>query len=587
VKFTVHLRETGNEMIYRFGEFAVDTLRAEVRLAGKMVPLRRQSFDVLVHLLQRPHRIVSKDELLDAVWGNKVVTDGALKHCLMEIRAAIGDRERKVVRTVARRGYILEASVAKHSVAADDRISILVVPITDQSVDVNGDYIADGLTEEIITELSKVPSLRVIARASAMRLKGAGDAVQDIAKKIGVDFILDGSVRKWDNKLRVTLQLSRLGSDAARWSEHYNGTLGDLFEIQDEIASSVAEELAVRLGTVDRTDDEDPRAIEPYLRARYETLKFSRDGLQQAERHLLNGLDLVGPNARLLSALGHAYAKYSELGLDSTGEFIAKAAECAEQIFKLDPHSSSGSLLRGMVRFFSGDLRAARAHLERSLESNPTDPDALVILGYLCALSGQNDRASQLFDTALDLDPLTPLNHCMPGFVAIMEGRYADAVPHYKRFLELDPKNPFAMWAWSYVLLRNGKVDKASEAVHELNTEHAGSILAQLGAALFHGVCGERETARAAVTDELRAAARNTELLSRELTHCLALAGETKEALSWLENTVRIGTINFPFWSKHDEWVNSIRGNIRFDAIMRDVEREWLSVTSINRFRNG
>ena len=585
MKFRVHLCETENEMIYRFGEFAVDTLRAEVRLAGKTVPLRRQSFDVLVHLLQRPHRIVSKDELLDAVWGNKVVTDGALKHCLMEIRVAIGDRERKVVRTVARRGYILEALVTKQSVAADDGVSILVVPITDQSVDVNGDYIADGLTEEIITELSKVRSLRVIARASAMRLKGAGDAVQDIAKKLGVDFILDGSVRKWGDKLRVILQLSRLGSDAAQWSEHYNGTLGDLFEIQDEIARSVAEELAIRLGAPEQTDDdelEDPRAIEPYLRARYETLKFSRDGLQQAERHLINGLDLVGPNARLLSALGHAYAKYSELGLDPTGEFIAKAAECSEKIFELDPHSSSGYLLLGMVRFFSGDLRAARAQLERSLDSNPTDPDALATLGYLCALSGQNERASQLFDAVLDLDPLTPLNHCMPGFVAIMEGRYADALPRYRRFLELDPKNPFAMWTWSYVLLRNGKVDEASEAVHELNTEHAGSVLAQLGAALFHGVCGETEAAKAAVTDELRAAARNTELLSRELTHCLALAGETEEALSWLENTVRIGNINYPFWSQHNEWVNSIRGNSRFDAIMGDVEREWLSVTSIN-----
>jgi DNA-binding winged helix-turn-helix (wHTH) protein len=175
-------------MIYRFGELAVDTLRAEVRLAGKAVRLRRQSFDVLVHLLQRSHRIVSKDELLNAVWGNKVVTDGSLKHCLMEIRAAIGDREHEVIRTVARRGYILEATVTKESVAADSKMSILVVPINDQSGD--GEYIADGLTEEIITELSKVQSLRVIARASAMRLKGVGNGLQDIARRLGVEFFI-------------------------------------------------------------------------------------------------------------------------------------------------------------------------------------------------------------------------------------------------------------------------------------------------------------------------------------------------------------------------------------------------------------
>jgi TolB-like protein/Flp pilus assembly protein TadD len=570
-------------MIYRFGELAVDTLRAEVRLAGKAVRLRRQSFDVLVHLLQRSHRIVSKDELLDAVWGNKVVTDGSLKHCLMEIRAAIGDREHKVIRTVARRGYILETPVTKESVAADSKMSILVVPINDQSVGGDGEYIADGLTEEIITELSKVQSLRVIARASAMRLKGVGNGLQDIARRLGVDLILDGSVRKWGDKLRVILQLSHLDSDDARWSERFNGTLGDLFEIQAEIARSVAEELAIHLGAPEPTNDdelEDPRAVESYLRARYETLKFSKDGLQQAERHLINGLDLVGPNARLLGALGHAYAKYSELGLDLSGEFIVKAAECAKKIFELDPHSSRGYLLLGMVRFFSGDLRAAREPLERSLETNPTDPDALVMSGYLCALSGQNERASQLFDEALDVDPLTPLNHCMPGFVAVMEGRYADALPHYRRFLDLDPENPFAMWTWSYVLLRNGRVDEASEAVRELNTEHAGSVLAQLGVALFHGVCGKPEAAREAVTDELRAAARNSELLSRELTHCLALAGETEEALSWLENTVRIGNVNYPFWSQHNEWVACLRTDARFEELMIKVKQDWMSIVS-------
>jgi tetratricopeptide (TPR) repeat protein len=311
-------------------------------------------------------------------------------------------------------------------------------------------------------------------------------------------------------------------------------------------------------------------------------LKFSRDGLEQATRHLVNGLDLVGPNARLLGALGYAYAKYSELGLDPAGGFIGKAAECAERVFELDPHSASGHKLLGMVRFFSGTLRDARAPLERSLDANPTDPDTLLLLGYLCALSGQNERASQLFNEMLEVDPLTPINHSMPGFVAIMEGRYADAMPHYRRFLEMDPKNPFAIWTWNYVLLRNDRVDEASKVVRELNREHAGSVLAQLGTSLYHGIRGESEAARVALADDLRAAARHTELLSRELTHCLAISGETEDALSWLENTVRIGNINYPFWSQHNAWVDSIRSHSRFDAIMRDVEREWLSAASMS-----
>ncbi|MCW8871230.1 MAG: tetratricopeptide repeat protein, partial [Xanthomonadales bacterium] len=408
-------------------------------------------------------------------------------------------------------------------------------------------------------------------------------ALQDIARSLGVDFILDGTVRKWGDKLRVMLQLRHLDSDDSRWSERFSSTIGDWFTIQEEIARSVAAELAIQLSAPEPADEdgpEDRRVVESYLRARYETLRFSKDGLDRATRILINGLNLVGPKARLLGALGHAYAKYSELGFDPTGEFITKAAACAEKVFELDPYSASGHLLLGMVRFHSGSLREARAPLERSLDANPTDPDTLLMLGYLYALSGQNDRASQLFDEALTVDPLTPLNHCMPGFVAIMEGRYADALPPYRRFVEMDPTNPFAIWAWSYVLLRNGRVDEASKAVRELNSEHAGSVLAQMGTSLYHGVCGEPVAARQALTDELRAAARNSELVSRELTHCLALAGETEEALNWLENTVGIGNVNYPFWSQHNEWVDSIRGNTRFSELMRDVEQEWLSAIS-------
>ena len=572
-------------MIYRFGDTSVDTLRAEIRRAGETVPLRRKSFDVLVYLLQRPRRVVTKLELLDAVWGDRIVTEGSLKHCLMEVRAAIGDHERKLIRTVPRRGYILEAPFSSEVLAADKRASILVAPIKDQSVDGDSAYIANGLTEEIIIELSKIQSFRVISCASAMRLKGAGETLQDTARELGVDFILDGSIRRRDDKLRVTLQLSQLDSDDAQWSERYNGTLADLFDMHDEIARAVAEELIMYAPApepMNKEKLEDPRAVESYLRARYEMWSFSQAGLQQAERHLKNGLDLVGPNTRLLATLGHVYARYSEIGLDSNGQLLGKAAECAKRIFELDAKSSRGYSLLGTVQFHSGALRAAREPLERSLGANPTDPDTLITLGYLYALIGRNEQASHLFAQLLAIDPLTPINHCMPGFVAIMEGRNSDALPHYRQFLKMDPYNSFAAWSFGYVLLRNGRVDEASEVYGELKVNHPDSVMAQLAHAILSGVCGEHEATRDAITSELRAAAKNNELLSREITHSLALAGETDEALDWLENTVRIGNINYPFWAQHNEWVDSIRGNSRFDAIMRDVEREWMSVTSIS-----
>jgi len=204
------------------------------------------------------------------------------------------------------------------------------------------------------------------------------------------------------------------------------------------------------------------------------------------------------------------------------------------------------------------------------------------MLGYLYALIGRNEQALHLLAEALAIDPLTPINHCMPGFVALMEGRNSDALPHYGQFFAMDPYNAFAAWSLGYVLLRNGRVDEASEVYDELKVNHPDSVMAQLAHAILSAVCGKHEAARDAITSELRAAAKNSELLSREITHSLALAGETDEALDWLENTVRIGNVNYPFWAQHNEWVDSIRGHSRFDAIMRDVEREWLSVTSVS-----
>jgi TolB-like protein/Flp pilus assembly protein TadD len=564
-------------LIYRFGDTVVDTLRAEVRRAEEQVPLRRKSFDVLVHLLQRPRRVVTKTELLDAIWPGRVVTEGSLKGCLTEIRAAIGDVDRKLIRTVPRRGYMLEANFEKQA------LSILVAPIDDQSKDGDSAYIADGLTEEIIIELSRIRAFRVISHASARRLSGTNQSLKDAARELGVDWVLAGSLRVSGERLRVTLQLHDIDSGGARWSERYSGTLADVFGMQDQIALAVTKELAQHVNLPNLSDKErleDSRVVESYLQARFQLWRFSQSGLQQAERHLHNGLDLVGPNIRLLATLGHAYARYNELGLDPAGALLKEAATCAEQIFELDPNSSRGHALLGMVQFHRANLRAARKPLERALQAGLSDPDAMNLLGYLYALIGLNQQALPLFADVLSIDPLTPINHCMPGFVALMEGRNPDALPHYRQFFALDPYNPFAAWSLSYVLLRNGRVDEASAIIDALRSNHPDSVLSQLAFSSLNGVCGMRDPARNAVTADLRRAARNSELLSREITHCLALAGETDEALDWLENTVRIGNTNFPFWARHNRWVDSLRGNRRFDAILQDMEREWLSVTN-------
>lgn len=464
--------------------------------------------------------------------------------------------------------------------AASDRTSILVTPFENGSPDPENEYVADGLTDEIITDLSKVRSLRVISRSSAMRLKGSSEPFMEAARRLEVDYVLEGSVRKAGADLRITVRLVDVASDDSQWSERYDGTFDELFAIQSRVARSVAEQLEVHLSgeelrAIDSTELTDPRAYESFLRARYETWHFSRPGLESAERHLKHGLALAGENVLLYACLGLTYAWYGELGLDPDGRYLDKARECVERIFALQSDAPRGHWLQGVIRFRAGELRAAKAPLERALEGLPDDPDVMMMLGYLCALRGQHDRARRLFERCKSIDPLTPLNNAMPGFVDTMEGRPEDAVEGYRTLLEMDPESPFALWCWAWILMFSRKWEELEEVVPTLVEQHPDSMFAKLGSTTWSALTGDRETALSGITDELRAAARTSELFSRELTHCLALAGENEEALEWLENTIRIGNVNYPFWSEHDWMVDNLRREPRFRELMEQVKREW------------
>lgn len=463
---------------------------------------------------------------------------------------------------------------------ATHRKSILVTPFANGSPDPDNEYVADGLTDEIITDLSKVRSLRVISRSSAMQLKGSSEPFVDAARRLGVDYVLEGSARKAGEDLRITVRLVDVLSDHSTWSERYDGSFAELFAIQGRVARSVAERLEVHVsGEELRSFDDnaltDPRAYEAYLRARHETWRFSRSGLENAERHLKQALDLVGDNALLYACLGHTYAWYSQVGLDLDGRYLEKASECVERIFALEPESPRGFMLQGLVRFQAGELRAAKAPLERALQGLPDDPDVLMMLGYLSAIRGQHEPAQALFERCLAVDPLTPINNAMPGFVSVLEGRPEEAVEGYATYREMDPDSPFALWCWAWVLMWSERRDEAARAVSELANDHPDSLFTRLARAMLAALTGDRGATLSAIDDEMKAVAGPSELFSRELTHCFALIGEKEEALRWLENTVRIGNVDYPFWARHDRWIENLRDEPRFEELMTQVEREW------------
>lgn len=457
-----------------------------------------------------------------------------------------------------------------------ERRGIVVLPIADISPDPDDEYFVDGLTEEVIAHLSRIRALRVISRTSAMRLKGTDRDLLSIARELGVRYALEGSVRKSGEDLRISVRLVDAGSDRHLWSDTYEGTVTELFGIQERVARAVAGALRIELSPVEERDlgrrrIGDPVAYESYLRARHEMWSFSREGLERARRHVLNALELVGEDELLLANLGQIHVWFLQAGAAPDPEHLARADACAEAIFRVAPDSRHGHRLAGFVHLQRGDLRSARFHLEAALEADPDDPDALATMGYLHCLAGRERTGLGCFERLLAIDPLTPLNHGMPGFAAVLEGRFADAVEPYRTFLRMEDDGPFSMMNWVWVLGLNGRVGEAAPVLRRMGEKHPGSPFTATARSLHHAFRGEGAAALEAITPDLREAARQTEMFSRFVAECHAAAGDVDGALDWLENAVDLGLAHHRFLARVDPLLENVRGEPRFREILERV----------------
>ncbi|WP_223537681.1 winged helix-turn-helix domain-containing tetratricopeptide repeat protein [Pseudomonas sp. GL-B-16] len=428
-------------MPFAFEDYVLDQERRELTLRGQVVAVGPQVFDLLLLFVNNPDRVLSKDELLNSVWSGRIVSESTITSHINAVRKAIGDtgEEQRLVRTVARKGYRFvgringdlteearqpdnderpsAAPIPIHSPALvlPEKPSITVLPFQNLSGDPEQEYFADGVVEDIIAALSRIRWLFVIARNSSFTYKGQAVDAQGVGQELGVRYVLEGSVRKCGNKLRITGQLIDATSGTHIWAERFEGLLDDIFELQDQITESVVGAIAPQLERAEierakRKPTESLDAYDYYLRAMAKLHSGSREAIEQALPMFYQAIEL---DAEFASAYGmaawcHFWRKLNGWMTDRPAE-IAEGIRLARLAVTLG-RDDAVALTRGghALAHLAGEVDAGIALLDRARLLNPNLAPAWFLGGILRALRGETDAAIEHLNHAVRLSPLDP-----------------------------------------------------------------------------------------------------------------------------------------------------------------------------------
>ena len=458
--------------------------------------------------------------------------------------------------------------------------SIAVLPFENLSPDPDQEYFSDGLTEEVISDLSNVHALRVISRSSAMTFKGTKKKVPEIARELDVQYVLEGSVRKAGNSLRITAQLIDAASDAHLWAEKYSGTLDDVFDVQEKVSRSIVEALKLKLTPEEsRKIAERPidnvAAYQCYLKANAEIWRFNEGSLGSALAHLQKGLDILGDNALLYSAKAFVYWQYVNIGVGQE-EYIAKAEEHAQKALALDPESPQAHFIIGIINMWVyGNVREYIRELKIALAVNPNYVHALILLAGLSTMSvGKPAAAIPFVQRVRQIDPLDSWNYWLQGRLFFYDGQYKLAVEQFRQCHQLDPDNLIVRFFYAMTLAHTKELDEAFSIIDQSAQAAPDNVVTKFGLLLKYGLLKDREKAFREMTPDFERTCRRDHQWSYLVAVPLALVDARKESLDWLENAVDRGFMNYPELERN-VYLANIRGEERFKKLMERVKYEW------------
>jgi TolB-like protein len=438
-------------MTFSFGDYEIDVERRELRRAKSLVHVEPQVFDLLVYLVQNRDRVVSKEDLIASVWGGRIVSDSTLTSRINAARNAVGDsgEDKKLIRTIARKGLRFVGAVRiqpndnepakvtdlppdeiqeqlRTTLPLPDRPAIAVLPFTNMSGDPEQEYFSDGISEDIITALSKLRWFFVIARNSSFMYKGKSVHLKQVAEELGVGYVVEGSVRKGGDRVRITAQLNDVTTGSHIWAERYDRDLADVFAVQDEITEAIVAAIEPQLYAAEnfRAQRKPPDSLDAWdlvMRALSHYWRVTRQDNVVAQA-LLEKAIAIDPNyGQALGVLAASHTFSAHMGWEDMATVAPIAERAAQAAILADSKDPWAHYALGCFYLFARRFDDSLAEFEWALRLNPNFSLAQGYYGLTLAYCGRSEDAELAARRALRLSPHDPLSAVYFGIASYSE----------------------------------------------------------------------------------------------------------------------------------------------------------------------
>ncbi|HXM96146.1 MAG TPA: winged helix-turn-helix domain-containing protein [Candidatus Dormibacteraeota bacterium] len=621
---------------FAFGPFRLDAGDLVLRRGDEEIPLTRKAVQTLLVLVENAGHVMGKDTLLERVWPGTFVNESTLAQNILTLRKALGKQVggEDYICTVPKRGYRFEASVTEsasagpaiwpsgpvrephgdtrgaplsqqpilyalltvgvviaisavylarsRSIPAAANIartkiqSIAVLSLTNLSGDPSQDYLADGITEAITTDLAKFRSLRVVSRTSAMQYNGRKKPLPEIARELHVDAIVEGSMMRSGAHVRVTAQLSRAANDEQIWAESYEREVRDLLALQNDVARDIAEHVQAQITTQDRqrlatARSLDPAAHEEYVKGRFFWNKRTENGYLDAIDHFLRAIQIDPEYPEPYAGLADSYALLGSLGGASIPrrDAMNNARSIARKALELDPAMAEAhTSLAFVLMHYDWDFAAAEQEYLRAIDLNPNYATAHQWYAINLAATGRMDAALAELRHAQELDPLSLIISADIGELLGWARRYEDAAAQLQSTLQMDPNFLLAHSGLVTIYQYQQKYAEAADHARKAMELAAGSLWAQGLLGSTYALNGQRDKARKVMASMERSphgseAANHLAMIATDL-------GDKDAAFHWLQvaRDERSGSLILlkivPYW-------DPLRSDPRFLSLLHDV----------------